>query len=71
MTAAAPLEIISVDGKSKGEARRAIQEGGAYVNNKRVEDVNAVLTRADLASESTIVLRRGKKKCAVLRFTSG
>ena len=54
--------------ESKSKARRAIKEGGAYVNNKRVDDENAVLTRADLASETMIVLRRGKKKYAVLRF---
>ena len=54
--------------KSKGEARRTISEGGAYVNNTRIEDVAVILTRTNLASDSTIVLRRGKKKYAVLRF---
>ena len=54
--------------ESKSKARNAIKEGGAYVNNRRVEDVNGVLTREHLASESMIVLRRGKKKYAVLRF---
>ena len=56
--------------KSKGEARRAIQEGGAYINNVRVADVDARLTRSDLASETMLVLRRGKKNYAVLRFLS-
>ena len=54
--------------KSKGEARRAIKEGGAYVNNVRVADIDGRLARTDLASETMIVLRRGKKKYAVLRF---
>lgn len=54
--------------KSKGEARRAIKEGGAYVNNVRVAEIDARLTRDGLASETMIVLRRGKKKYAVLRF---
>jgi tyrosyl-tRNA synthetase len=54
--------------RSKGEARRTIQEGGAYVNNLRVADVDARLTSAELASETMIVLRRGKKKYAVVRF---
>lgn len=54
--------------KSKGEARRAIKEGGAYVNNVRVEEIDKRMTREDLASETMIVLRRGKKKYAVLRF---
>ena len=54
--------------KSKGEARRTIEQGGAYVNNRRVEGIDARLTTADLASESVMVLRSGKKKYALLRF---
>ncbi len=53
---------------SNGDARRTIKEGGAYVNNRRVADNERQLTAADLASESMIVLRRGKKKYALLRF---
>jgi tyrosyl-tRNA synthetase len=54
--------------KSKGEARRAIGEGGGYVNNRRVPSVDARLTPADLASESIIVVRKGKKNYGLLRF---
>ncbi|MEE2826536.1 MAG: tyrosine--tRNA ligase [Planctomycetota bacterium] len=54
--------------QSKGESRRTIKEGGAYVNNRRVPDLEATLQRKDLASETMIVLRRGKKKYALLRF---
>ena len=35
--------------KSKGEARRTIEQGGAYVNNRQRTDVNTKLTPADLA----------------------
>lgn len=54
--------------KSKGEARRTVSEGGAYVNNQRVESTDKVLGSADLASESVVVLRRGKKKYSLVRF---
>jgi tyrosyl-tRNA synthetase len=54
--------------KSKGEARRTVQQGGAYVNNRRITDANAMLTPSDLASESVMVLRSGKKRYALLRF---
>jgi tyrosyl-tRNA synthetase len=54
--------------KSKGEARRAIKEGGAYINNRRCESPDARLTLRDLASETMIVLRRGKKKYALLKI---
>jgi tyrosyl-tRNA synthetase len=54
--------------KSKSQARQTIQQGGAYVNNRRVESVDAKLTTSDLASETVMVLRSGKKSYALLRF---
>ncbi|MEO2045375.1 MAG: tyrosine--tRNA ligase [Pirellulales bacterium] len=54
--------------KSKGEARRTVQQGGAYINNRRVRGIDAKLTADQLASETVIVLRSGKKKYALLRF---
>jgi tyrosyl-tRNA synthetase len=53
--------------KSKGEARRIIQQGGAYVNNRRRDGVDTRLTTADLASDTVLVLRSGKKHYALLR----
>ncbi len=55
--------------KSKGEARRIIQQGGAYVNNRRHTDQQTCLTDADRASQTVMVLRAGKKRYALLRFT--
>ena len=54
--------------KSKSDARRTVEQGGAYVNNRRVEDQNRCLTPADLASETVMVVRSGKKRYALLRF---
>ncbi len=54
--------------KNKSEARRAIEQGGAYVNNRRRDGVDTKLNSADLASETVMVLRSGKKKYALLRF---
>ncbi len=53
---------------SGGEARRAIKEGGVYLNNVRVTDEQLRLSRADLASETVMVIRKGKRKYALLRF---
>jgi tyrosyl-tRNA synthetase len=50
--------------KSKGEARRTITEGGAYLNNVRIEDPDAVPQTSDLIGGSWLVLRRGKKRFA-------
>lgn len=51
---------------SKGEVRRLIKSGGAYVNNVRVAGELKV-GRAHLASESFIVLRSGKTTYHLVR----
>lgn len=50
--------------KSNGDARRTIKEGGAYLNNERVEDADYVPTDADFVAGNWLVLRRGKKTMA-------
>ncbi len=50
--------------RSKGEARRTIGEGGAYLNNERVTDVDHVPGPQDVLAGSWLVLRRGKKNLA-------
>lgn len=54
--------------KSKGEARRTITQGGAYMNNRRADDPEMKLGKDSLASETVLVLRTGKKNYALLRF---
>jgi len=49
---------------SKGAARRTIGEGGAYLNNRRVEDPEFTPAESDLVAGSWLVLRRGKKNLA-------
>jgi tyrosyl-tRNA synthetase len=46
---------------SRGDARRTIAEGGAYVNNERISDPEAVVPEAALLHGRWLVLRRGKK----------
>jgi tyrosyl-tRNA synthetase len=50
--------------KSANEARRAIAEGGAYLNNERVTDPEAVPPPAALLQGRFLVLRRGKRTFA-------
>jgi tyrosyl-tRNA synthetase len=54
--------------KSKSDARRTVEQGGAYVNNRRIDGVGSQLTAEHLASQTVMVLRSGKKKYALLRF---
>jgi tyrosyl-tRNA synthetase len=49
---------------SLNEARRAIAEGGAYVNNERVSDLDAAVSPEDLLHGRFLVLRRGKRNFA-------
>jgi tyrosyl-tRNA synthetase len=56
---------------SKGAARRTISEGGAYLNNRRVEDPEQVPTAEDLLGGSWLVLRRGKKNIAGVEVVGG
>jgi len=46
---------------SKGDARRSIEGGGVYVNNRRVVDVGYVVRTGDLIEGRFLVLRKGKK----------
>ena len=58
------LLVLAGLAKSKGEARRTVVEGGAYVNNVRTEDPEAVPAADDLLGGAWLVLRRGKKSFA-------
>jgi tyrosyl-tRNA synthetase len=51
---------------SRSAARRAITDGGAYVNNRRVTEVDAVLSTEDLLHGRYVILRRGKKTVGAL-----
>ena len=48
--------------KSRSEARRLIQQGGAYINGRRVDAFDQPVTAGDLDEESGLLLRAGKKK---------
>ncbi|MGY1743746.1 MULTISPECIES: tyrosine--tRNA ligase [unclassified Blastococcus] len=49
---------------SLSEARRTVKEGGAYLNNERVTDAEAVPGDADWLPGGWLVLRRGKRAVA-------
>jgi len=56
--------------ESRSAARRAIAEGGAYVNNAKVESEEFVLTAADALAGGYVVLRRGKKTVGLVQISS-
>ncbi|WP_114560321.1 tyrosine--tRNA ligase [Desertihabitans aurantiacus] len=59
-TVAEAMELAGVV-PSRSAARRAIAEGGAYVNNQKVTDPEARLSEGDLLHRRWVVLRRGRR----------
>ncbi|MBL9020242.1 MAG: tyrosine--tRNA ligase [Myxococcales bacterium] len=59
--------IARLTGDSRGAARRLVQQGGAYVNNAKVTDVEHKVTLAHLATETMLVVRSGKKDYYLVR----
>lgn len=55
---------------SRSAARRTIKEGGAYLNNVKVTDEEAVPTEADLLHGRWLVLRRGKRNLAAAELVA-
>lgn len=53
--------------KSKGEARRAIAEGGVYLNNQRVAEPTQTATLNHLLDGRFLVLRRGRKNYHLIK----
>ena len=59
-----PLVDLLVDAglaSSKGDARRAIDGGGVYVNNVRAQDVDRAVVMEDAIEGRFVLLRKGKK----------
>ena len=65
------IELLRDAGLAKGlgDARRAIAEGGAYLNNERITDVDAVVRSEDLLDGGLLVLRRGKRQVRGVRIS--
>jgi len=53
--------------KSKGEVKRAIAEGGVYMNNHRITDANTFIRKDQFIEGKYLVLRRGKKNYFLLK----
>jgi len=54
---------------SKSEARRLVQSGGVYVNNRRAADVSSKVTPADAIGGQLLLLRKGAKEQHLVRLT--
>ena len=62
------IELLMHGGlcSSKGQARKDIEGGGAYVNNIREPSVQRTVTAKDLLFGKHLLLRKGKRNYVVL-----
>jgi tyrosyl-tRNA synthetase len=65
------IDLLANSGflKSKGEARRAIAEGGISLNNERIAEPTQAVTSANLIDGRFLVLRRGKKNYHLIQIS--
>ena len=54
--------------KGRGAARRTIASGGAYLNNVKREDTEAVFTADDVLAGHRLLIRKGRRNLAVIEF---
>ena len=66
------IELLVATGvvDSKSAARRILKEGGAYLNNKRVENEDFTPTKSDLLQGKYLLLRKGKRDLAAVEIVS-
>lgn len=53
---------------SKSEARRSVEQKGVYLNNDLTPDMTTAINESHLASETCMVIRKGKKNYCVVKF---
>ncbi|MEN6490303.1 MAG: tyrosine--tRNA ligase [Smithella sp.] len=52
--------------QSSSEARRLIEQGGIYINDRQVKSIDEKLTVDDFAGDNELRLRKGKKKYLIV-----
>ena len=64
------VDVLAASGvvASRSAGRRAVDEGGAYLNNTKVTDADAPLTDADLLAGRYVVVRRGKRTVGMVEI---
>lgn len=65
--AAIDLLVTTKLSKSKGDAKRLIESGGAYINNERIADISVKIGPEHLIDGELLVLRAGKKSYHLVR----
>lgn len=66
------VDLLAATGvvDSKSAARRIVKEGGAYLNNKKVESEDFTPTKSDLLHGKYLLLRKGKRDLAAVEIVA-
>ena len=64
------VDLLAATGvvDSKSAARRIVKEGGAYLNNQKVENEDFAPSKADLLHGKYLLLRKGKRDLAAVEM---
>lgn len=64
------VELLVATGleKSKSSARRTVSDGGAYLNNTKVEDPEQVFSKQDALHRKYFVVRRGRRNLGFINL---
>jgi len=60
--------VASGAGKSGGDVRRTVQQGGMYLNGVQIEDAGQQVGVNDLVEGRLLVIRRGRKNYSLVKL---
>jgi tyrosyl-tRNA synthetase len=66
-TALIDLVVSTGLAQSKGEAKRLLQGGGLYLNNRRIADVKQMVTISETVEGQALVLRKGAREYRLIK----
>ena len=64
----AELAVRAGAGKSGGDVRRTVEQGGMYLNGERVVDAERAVLLSDLVDGRLLVIRRGRKSYSLVKL---
>lgn len=62
------LAISAGVGKSGGDVRRTIEQGGMYLNGEQIGDANRTIKTEDLVEGRLLIIRRGRKNYSLIKL---
>jgi tyrosyl-tRNA synthetase len=62
------LAVSAGAGKSGGDVKRTIQQGGMYLNGEQIEDAGRLVGVEDLVEGRLLVIRRGRKNYSLVKL---